>query len=93
MSELNKTDIYLDEENKLECPNCYCNAIQMYSVEVTEKKNKEEIDDVTIKFRCVHCEEDVKELHLKNNDETSVSVNWKMDYCQYARQVYRLFYS
>ena len=91
---LNRSDIYCDEDNMLECPNCYSKNMLMYSVEVNvNKKKKEEIDDVFIKFRCVDCGEDVKELHLKNNKETSVSVNWKMSDCEYAEQVYKLFNS
>ena len=90
---LNRTDIYCDEDNQLECPNCYGNSLSMYSVEVDlNKKNKEEIKDVLICFKCVDCKEEIKKLKLINNKkETNVSINWLLNECEYAHQVYKLF--
>ena len=89
---LNRTDIYCDEDNQLECPNCYGNSLNMFSVEV-DKDIKKEVKEVLICFKCVDCNESVKKLKIVNNNETNVSINWLLNECEYAHQVYKLFNS
>ena len=88
---LNRTDIYTDEDNTLECPNCYNGNLYMSSAEIEKNKNNNEIKNITIEFKCVNCDEDVKKLKLSNNTNTSVTINWLLHKCEYAKMVAKLF--
>jgi hypothetical protein len=89
---LNRTDIYCDEDNVLECPTCYSGNLNINSVDVEmNKKNKDEIDNVTIEFVCVNCGENIKTLKLINNKDTSVTINWLLSHCEYAEVVSKIF--
>ena len=38
------------------------------------------------------CKEEIKKLKLINNKkDTNVSINWLLNECEYAHQVYKLF--